>query len=109
MVSDLGELIARYEAAKLQVEQVIDSGSDSEADLVEADRNLSRAFDDLIQSDLHSGRQSIQRLRYLLTLIEESQPGNGLIKQLADRIWQDVLELDQDAGDAEDNPRNGTK
>ena len=55
MVSDLSELIARYEAAKDRVENLIDSGTESETELIEADRALSVAFRELLQSKMMTG------------------------------------------------------
>jgi len=109
MVSDLGELIARYEAARDRVEKLIESGIDSESELIDADRALSAAFNDLLHSSLGAGEHSIQRLHYLLNLIRENQPGNQLIERLTDRIWQDVLDLDFSSDESTDSIRKGTK
>ena len=65
--------------AKIRVESLIDSGTESEAELIEADQALSVAFRDLLQSNLVSGQQAVRRLNYLLRLIRENQPGNQLI------------------------------
>ena len=108
MVSDLGELIARYEAAKIRVESLIDSGTESEAELIEADQALSVAFRDLLQSNLVSGRLAVRRLNYLLRLIRENQPGNQLIERLADQIWKDVQSLEFADDDTVEATRNGT-
>ncbi len=108
MVSDLGELIARYEAAKTRVEKLIDTGSDSETDLIEADQALQTAFANLLQSSLSSGDQLVQRMRYLLDLIRETQPDNQLVERLADKIWQDVQDLEINAEISVETARNGT-
>ena len=108
MVSKLGELIARYEAAKTRVEKLIDTGSDSETDLIEADQALQTAFANLLQSSLSSGDQLVQRMRYLLDLIRETQPDNQLVQRLADKIWQDVQDLEINAEISVETARNGT-
>ena len=108
MVSDLGELIARYEAAKNRVETLIDTGAESEAELIEADRALSVAFSDLLQSKLLSGQQAVQRVNYLLHLMRENQPGNQLIERLAEQILKDIQVLEFDNGDPVETVRNGT-
>ena len=108
MVSDLSELIARYEAAKDRVEILIDSGTESETELIEADRALSVAFRELLQSKMMTGQQAVQRLHYLLKLIRENQPGNQLVERLADQIWQDVQTLELGDSDPVEASRNGT-
>lgn len=108
MVSDLNELIASYEVAKARIENLIESGSDSEPDFLAADKALSVAFKNLLQSDLTTGQQSVQRLQFLLGLIKENQPGNLLIERLADKISQDVQELDFSTQISIDPVRNGT-
>ncbi|NKB54228.1 MAG: hypothetical protein GKR97_18790 [Rhizobiaceae bacterium] len=109
MVSDLGELIARYEAAKARVINLIDAGVESESDLIEADQALSDAFNNLLHSGLSASDQYLERMHYLLELIKESQSGNQLIDRLADTIWQDMLKLEiQEADEPVEETLNGT-
>ncbi len=94
MISDLGELIARYEAARSSVVDLIDAGVESDPDLIEADQALSEAFNNLLQSGLSTSQQYFGRMHYLLGLIKDNQAGNRLIDRLADTIRQDVQKLE---------------
>ena len=92
MVSELGELIARYEAAQQQVMEMVESGPDSDAELLRADAELSSAFNDILNKELDTPEQSVERVRFLLEQIKSSQHGNHLIERLADQVWQDIIE-----------------
>lgn len=109
MVSDLGELISRYEAAKDRLENLIDSGTESETELIEADRALSVAFSELLKSRMTTGQQVVQRLHYLLQLIRENQPGNQLVARLTDQILQDIQTLEFDDKDSVEAARSGSR
>ena len=94
MISDLGELISRYEAAQDRVVQLVEAGPESEGDLLSADKALSTAFNDIISLKLSDPQQSVRRVRFLLDLIKSNQPDNELVGKLADQIWRDVVDCE---------------
>lgn len=106
MVSELGELIARYEAAQKRVMEVVESGPDSDAELLRVDAELSSAFNDILSKDLDTPEESVVRVRFLLEQIKSNQTGNHLIERLADQVWQDIVESELPAaissGDLQD-------
>ena len=94
MVSELGELIARYEAAQERVMEVVKSRPDSDAELMSADQDLTAAFNAVLDHHPISQMESIQRVRFLLDQIKSNQPGNELVEKLANRVWLDLVECD---------------
>ena len=102
MVSELGELIARYEAAQERVMEVVKSRPDSDAELISADQNLSAAFNAVLEYQPASSQDAVERVRFLLDQIKSNQSGNEMVEKLADRVWHDLMESDdvvvQDTG-----------
>ena len=94
MVSELGELIARYEAAQERVMEVVKSRPDSDTELLLADQQLSAAFNAVLEHQTDTPKESIQRVRFLLDQIKLNQSGNELVERLADRVWLDLMESD---------------
>ena len=94
MVSELGELIARYEAAQKRVMEVVKSRPDSDAELLLADQELSAAFNAVLEHQTETPKESIQRVRFLLDQIKQNQSGNEMVERLADRVWLDLMESD---------------
>lgn len=99
MVSELGELIARYEAAQERVMEVVKSRPDPETELISADQHLSAAFTAILEYQPSSSKESIERVRFLLDQIKSNQSGNELVERLADRIWLDLVESDGTAAE----------
>ena len=92
MVSELGELIARYEAAHERVIGVVKNRPDSDAELIKVDQDLSAAFNAILDYDPVTPKELVDRVRFLLDHIKSNQSGNELVEQLVNRIWLDVVE-----------------
>ena len=92
MVSELGELIARYEAAHERVMEVVKNRPDSDAELIKVDQDLSAAFNAILDYDPVPPKELVDRVRFLLDHIKSNQSGNELVEQLVNRIWLDVVE-----------------
>jgi 2',3'-cyclic-nucleotide 2'-phosphodiesterase (5'-nucleotidase family) len=104
MVSELGELISRYEAAQSRLKEVVEAGSDSDAELLSADRELSAAFDDVMQLELGTHEDYIQRVRFVLEQIKSNQIGNKLVERMADQVLQDLVLNDSTISDGTEVP-----
>lgn len=94
MVSELGELIARYEAAQIRVMEVVQSRPDSDIELNRADQELSSAFNAVLEHQTDTPEESVQRVRFLLDQIKSIQSGNEMVERLADRVWLDLMASD---------------
>ena len=102
MVSELSELIARYEAAKKRVVEIVDAGPESAEKLFAADRLLAARFSDILEADLDAPAESILRIEFLLEQIKSNQSGNRLVERLVEQVWQDVVESKEHLTDFRD-------
>ena len=96
MVSDLGELISRYETAQQRIAELVAAAADSESELLEADKALIAAFDAIMNLRPTANEQVLERIQFLLQQIVFNQPKNELIQQLSDQVLQDLADCQRE-------------
>ena len=92
MVSELGELIARYEAAQQRIAKLVETAQDSEAELLAADAALSKVFDAILNLRLQSTEQTAMRVKFLMDVIMNSHPQNSLVHRMCEHVLQDLAD-----------------
>ncbi len=99
MTQSIGELIARFELARQKLETALEqSDSDVGNLVVEADREVSEVFSQILNADLSSTVDYAYRMEFLLNEIITASDRDDFVCTLAERAMADMRQAAPSAG-----------
>ncbi len=94
MTCYFGKLIARYNSARDHLTQLLASELEaSDDDIAEADRELSDAFNAIMQAEARTPLQAFARIRFIVEQINQRSEDQEIIKKMTSQILDDVSEI----------------
>jgi hypothetical protein len=89
-----GKLIARYNSAKDSLTALLASDTEiGDNEIADADRELSAAFEAIMQAEVRDTWQVQARIRFMTEQINERCENQEIIKRLTRRVLDDVSEV----------------
>ena len=91
MAQGISELIARFELARHKLAYVLEQGeAEAGGAILEADRELSTAFSQIMEAKLSRKEECAQRIEFLLDEITVASERDSLIRTLAELAVVDM-------------------
>ncbi|MEP1206314.1 MAG: hypothetical protein ABJM29_17165 [Rhizobiaceae bacterium] len=91
MAQGIGELIARFESARHNLTSALEQGdAESGGAILEADRELTSVFSQIMEVELSGKEECAQRIEFLLSEITIASDRDSLIRTLAEQAIVDV-------------------
>ena len=94
MTTNFSRLARKYEAAEAAVSQAIEMETeDGSPDLAELDRVLRMAYGAMISEDLANPTERLERITYLLGIMEKLEESGAMRSELSAAILRDATTL----------------
>ena len=72
---------------------MMEAGSPAENRLQEVETTVSSAFDALLNHDLETSDDLLERVDYLLKLVRATHPEDAILQRMVDTLWKDIVLL----------------
>ena len=92
-MEDVDERISNYERSVRRLQRLIETGSPAENRLQEVETTVSSAFDALVNHDLETSEDLLERVDYLLKLVRATHPEDAILQRMVDTLWKDIVLL----------------
>lgn len=92
-MEDVDERISNYERSVRRLQRLIETGSPAENRLQEVETTVSSAFDALLNHDLETSEDLLERVDYLLKLVRATHPEDAILQRMVDTLWKDIVLL----------------
>ena len=92
-MEDVDERISNYERSVRRLQRLIETGSPAENRLQEVETTVSSAFDALLNHDLETSEDLLERVDYLLKLVRAKHPDDAILQRMVDTLWKDIVLL----------------
>jgi len=92
-MEDVDERISNYERSVRRLQRLMETGSPAENRLQEVETTVSSAFDALLNHDLETSEDLLERVDYLLKLVRATHPEDAILQRMVDTLWKDIVLL----------------
>ena len=92
-MEDVDERISNYERSVRRLQRLMETGSPAENRLQEVETTVSSAFDALLNHDLETSEDLLERVDYLLELVRATHPEDAILQRMVDTLWKDIVLL----------------
>ena len=92
-MEDVDERISNYERSVRRLQRLMEAGSPAENRLQEVETTVSSAFDALLNHDLETSEDLLERVDYLLKLVRATHPEDAILQRMVDTLWKDIVLL----------------
>ena len=92
-MEDVDERISNYERSVRRLQRLMEAGSPAENRLHEVETTVSSAFDALLNHDLETSEDLLERVDYLLKLVRATHPEDAILQRMVDTLWKDIVLL----------------
>ena len=92
-MEDVDERISNYERSVRRLQRLMETGSPAENRLREVETTVSSAFDALLNHDLETSEDLLERVDYLLKLVRATHPEDAILQRMVDTLWKDIVLL----------------
>ena len=94
MGGQMNELITRYDQVRKKMADLLSNESDPPHETIVAlDKQLKDSFEEILQADPANCDEYLERIDFLIQMVNEASDCNSLIKTMTDSIFADAQDI----------------